>query len=73
MKYKIRFNQDYRNTPNQFWKVIDDSDMYLVRSVYINVPTFTECTVENDAPQWNIVAHGQLMWNGPDAHIMPLS
>jgi hypothetical protein len=73
MKFKIRFNQDYKNTNNLFWRVIDDNDMYLVRNVYINVPTYTEFSYENERPHWNVIAHGQLMWNGLDAHIMPLS
>ena len=69
-KIRVRFNRQHGGSEAK-WKIFAEGQMFLAYSINFNVPCFTETTVENDIPHWNIACYGKLVWNGPEAHIIP--
>lgn len=73
MKFRIRFNTDYLNTEEHYWKVFSEDEFFLCNYVQINVPSFTEISLEKGNPHWNVVCYGQMQTIGNQIHINPLS
>ena len=58
-KYHIRFNHDHNNT-GFVWRVFENGQENLVKSVKILAPLFDETTVENGVKKWNLCCHGYM-------------
>lgn len=58
-KYHIRFNQDH-NGSGLVWRVFENGQEHLVKSIKILAPVFDETTVENGIEKWNLCCHGYM-------------
>jgi hypothetical protein len=56
--FKLRFNTMYNET-NLFWRIIIDDTETLVKSLAINVPTFSESSFDfsANAQKWHIAGY----------------
>jgi hypothetical protein len=68
MKYLIRFNTKHAGSPF-VWRVLQDSNEFLVKGVRINVPTWDEQSIEGNETKWNIACLGTLTIENDIAYI----
>ena len=67
-KYLIRFNTK-NNGSVLVWRLFENEIEHLATSVRINVPVWTEKTINNEGEKWNIACEGICHWHGTDATI----
>jgi hypothetical protein len=68
MKYLIRFNTKHAGSPF-VWRVLQNSNEFLVKGVRINVPTWDEQSMEGNETKWNIACEGFLTIENDIAYI----
>ena len=68
-KYYIRFNTEHGNT-DYHWRIFEDDQEILAKSLNIKVPVHDECTYENGIKKWNIACQGNLLMIDGKATIM---
>jgi hypothetical protein len=67
-KYHIRFNHDHGGS-GLVWRVFENGQAYLAKSIKILAPVFDEITVENGVEKWNICCYGYLTLSDGNAVI----
>ena len=58
-KYHIRFNQNH-NGSGLVWRVFENGQENLVKSINILAPVFDETTMENGVEKWNLCCNGHI-------------
>lgn len=59
-KYHIRFNTQHNNATDLVWRVFENGQEHLVKSLRITAEVFDECTVEKGEKKWNICCVGDM-------------
>jgi len=56
-KYHIRYNTQHAES-NLVWRIFENGSEHLVEAFYINVPLYSDTTVENGVKKWNVACEG---------------
>lgn len=59
-QYHIRFNTQHGDT-DFFWRIFENGEEILAKTVKINVPVYDECTYEHGVKKWNLACKGNLL------------
>lgn len=70
-KYHIRYNTKHAES-NLVWRIFEDGVEHLVEGFQVNVPVFSESTIEHGIQKWNVACEGIMRIEKGIAYIEPL-
>jgi hypothetical protein len=62
-KFLIRFNTKHGES-NLIWRIFENGIERCASSIRIEVPMWSESSLEGDVTKWNVACVGSAIWNG---------